>query len=317
MTKQQFYGLLTNINKVPCPITFILNRQNSKVMFDMLYLANLRNTNIVVDTPIDQDSYKSGALIKFSRVYEKGEGDTIIAELDFASAYPSEALLLMEMVPKLRPYLQFYLSTWQAKFDEKDPLKKLNLKLVLNKFYGSLGISKKQTQFLVRSNIAAAKKICSGLRALMEATTEFFSKFCEVLFGHTDSIFVKGNRAAIVEGVTNWNRDIRKNKKYVKLELKCTIEKLVIFNETSKCGIFVDKDGKRKLMKTGMLFNSITIPTLYRNMIDEIFFTALDKSTTLEEFKTLYFERAAEVRFELLFTQFTNLQTRRSRTQKR
>jgi hypothetical protein len=310
-----FKQLIHFASSIPCPMCYLLSIPNRKMIFDIIYLANCDKFKIILDSPIKQESFPSGAIIQNSYIFTSSFdleptkqlsnlkqttfSDLTIMELDYASMYPGFFLKYMKKYNKLKPLFETYQFFFDAKKNEKDKIKKTTYKLVLNASgYGSFAISDKKTQFKIRSNIEVGKRICKDSKDLILETIKYFEKFSIIIGAHTDSLFVKGSKSKIIEMVKEWNKKLKNDEiTSSNLEIKNSkIEKLLFFNNVAHCYVYVDEFGKQKFQANGLLFNSIKIPKFYRDEIANIFMKAITESSSIKELKIKYFELVENVK---------------------
>lgn len=278
---KKYFPLFVKVTQyIPIPIYTLLESRNRKIIPDITFLANKKNF-IICSDPKDQPSYCSNAYIELftTNMFVTGK----IYSLDYVSFYPSMMNSLFDRDPRLFPYGSVISKFLEIKSKENNPLITNAIKIMLNSFYGSFGISSAKSQMFMSSNVNIASSICSNCVNLLKKTIEYFknNNNIEILYCNTDGLIVTGNN--IEKTVEEWNKGYN-NKFRLKIDMQGN--KLLFINKQERIWL----DNNFKIKTTGYKFNSLLLPEAVRNYLKIIVEKSMNASNNLEGFKYNFLE---------------------------
>jgi len=194
-----------------------------------------------------------------------------IACLDFVSMYPN----LMCGIPALGPLH----GTIQKLIADKQRARGANrrvCKLIVNSLYGSFG----SRSFIATNGRTMMYEIMRRGAELMKRAIAAFKGVGRVIYSHTDSLYVVGERSAIEGRLREFNTSTAAH--FPELLLECMCEKIFVMrkNVVVRSGV-IGPSGPAQTLFTGWMFHSVSVCRVVRRALRSAMSTAMNMATDM------------------------------------
>lgn len=287
-------GLIGISTQIPCTLDALTRRKSKKTVADAILCSQCR-PNTILEAPERLPKFESMAVIKKCEDFAKASDLEEIWLLDFVSHYPNIILALSERCPRLEYAGKAIRHFLRLKGMASGMLRSV-YKLVLNGWYGTMGIKDPERQGFIRTLIEIGALICSTSHQIMTSAIAICERCgVKIMHTHTDSLIIRGPPLELARAQREINEMIATSSprlSYTTLELKEKIQSVAIFNATDM--FYVDSQGVGHGI--GHCFNTIMIPEYCRLQILDAFGEILRKSTSTAEIYTHFISFQQELR---------------------